>query len=344
MFIRIIGGEIMLHKKSFVVFLSSILIIGNIFSTKTFATVETDTTAPVFNSISIDKKQVNQGDSVNVSIDASDDVSGIDGASIYYVSPSGKNSKSYSLSPDANGKLRCVIPINKDDEKGKWKLDSISLRDKAGNTEYVNSYGILNSTTVKDLSVGNFEVTNKLLDTLPPVLKSVTVDKTKIIQGKSVKVTVDASDDLSGIYSVSIHYVSPSGKNSKYCVLWPNDNGKLQCTVPVDFGDESGIWNVDSVLLIDRMGNTICINNSQTKEQGILKNLSPGAFQVISRQAADKQFDINEDKDIDIKDIAAIAKDYNKKKSDNHWKSEYDYNNDGIIDIFDITVLFKKVQ
>lgn len=344
MFIRINGGKNMFCKKSLIVFLSALLITGNTISAKTFVKGEMDTTPPMLNSISIDKNQVNAGDSVNVSIDASDDISGIDGASIYYVSPSGKNSKSYSLVPDADGKLKCIILINKDDEKGKWRLDSISLRDKVGNTEYVNNYGILNSNTVKDLSAGNFEVTNRFLDNMPPILKSITVDKTKIIQGKSLKVTVDASDDLSGIYSISIHYVSPSGKSSKYYVLWPEDDGKLQCIVPVDLGDEPGIWNVNSILLIDRVGNTICINNSQVKEYGILKNLSSGDFQVISRQATGKQFDINEDKNIDIKDLAAIAKDYNTKKSDSIWKPEYDYNNDGIIDIFDITVLFKKVQ
>lgn len=345
-FIKSGGGKIMLHKKSLAIFLSSLLIVGNIFSAKTFANAEVvDTTAPILNNINIDKSKVTEGDSVNVSIDASDDISGIAGASIYYVSPSGKNSKSYSLTPDDSGKLICTIPINKYDEKGKWKLDSISLKDKAGNTEYVNGYGILNSNnTVKDLSVGNFEVINKLLDTMPPVLNSITLNKTKIAQGKSLKVTVDASDDLSGIYSASIHYVSPSGKNSKYLVLWPNIDGNLQCTIPTDLGDEDGIWKVDSVLLIDRVGNTVCINNSEVKEYGILKNLSPGDFQIYGRQAAGKQFDINEDNDIDIKDLAAVARDYNTKKSDDLWKPEFDYNNDGIIDIFDITVLFKKVQ
>lgn len=335
-----------MHFKSrLAVFISSLLIFGNMISYRVIAKTGEDTTSPLLKSIQIDRKKVRAGEDVVVSIDASDDVSGIDGASIYYISPSGKNSKAYSLLPDENGKLKCDIPINKNDEKGTWKLDSISLRDKAGNTEYVNNYGITNSTTVKDLTVGNFEVTASLLDTTPPVLNSISVDTTKMDDEyyRSVQAIVDASDDLSGIYTISIHYISPSCKNSKYFIMWPDNDGKFKCNISIDPQDEEGLWKVDSVLLIDRVGNTILLNNSEVKNYGVLRNLSNGDFQVNKVQAS-KNFDVNDDEDIDIKDLAAVAKDFNTKRNDRMWNSQYDYNNDGIIDIYDITELFKNVQ
>lgn len=184
-------------------------------------------------------------------------------------------------------------------------------------------------------------IAKAVADTKTPVLKSVSIDKVNVTAGESITVKIDADDDLSGIYGASIYYTSPSGKNYKSYSLYPNNSEKLECTIPIDGNDEKGIWKLNSVSLTDKEGNTEYVNNSGIMNSGTLKDLSTGDFKV---EQAIKQFDINDDSSIDIKDLANVAKDYNVKKSDRTWDSEYDYNDDGIIDICDFVVLLKEVK
>ncbi|MBL4936324.1 S8 family serine peptidase [Clostridium sp. YIM B02515] len=51
--------------------------------------------------------------------------------------------------------------------------------------------------------------------------------------------------------------------------------------------------------------------------------------------------DFNDDKKIDTLDLAALAKNYNMKKSDVDWNKIYDLNGDGTIDIFDLVLMSK---
>lgn len=62
-------------------------------------------------------------------------------------------------------------------------------------------------------------------------------------------------------------------------------------------------------------------------------NTSP-AFEVQFKVA-----DINNDKIVDIKDIASVASNYNIINNNPNWSDNYDLNNDGVIDIYDLTAI-----
>ena len=53
--------------------------------------------------------------------------------------------------------------------------------------------------------------------------------------------------------------------------------------------------------------------------------------------------DVNNDGQIDILDISCIATKYNVNSSDSEYSEELDINKDGIIDIYDIIILAKKI-
>lgn len=53
--------------------------------------------------------------------------------------------------------------------------------------------------------------------------------------------------------------------------------------------------------------------------------------------------DVNNDNVIDEKDLNLVAKYYNVTINDNNWRSEFDLNNDGIIDIYDYIIISKKI-
>ena len=53
--------------------------------------------------------------------------------------------------------------------------------------------------------------------------------------------------------------------------------------------------------------------------------------------------DFNNDGKVDILDVSILAMKYNKQKSEADWDSTYDLNNDFIIDIFDLSIVAKKL-
>lgn len=63
--------------------------------------------------------------------------------------------------------------------------------------------------------------------------------------------------------------------------------------------------------------------------------------EVLNDKVANKNFDINNDFIIDIKDLAQVATSYNVNKKMSKWIDKYDFNNDGIIDIYDLTRMSK---
>lgn len=55
----------------------------------------------------------------------------------------------------------------------------------------------------------------------------------------------------------------------------------------------------------------------------------------------EKNIDIVKDYVIDSKDIATLAKEYNKKSGSTGWNKNNDLNNDGVIDLYDLTLVSK---
>ena len=56
------------------------------------------------------------------------------------------------------------------------------------------------------------------------------------------------------------------------------------------------------------------------------------------------RYDTNADSQVNIIDIANIAKEYNSKRTDINWEEKFDYNGDGIIDIYDLVKISKKIS
>lgn len=60
-------------------------------------------------------------------------------------------------------------------------------------------------------------------------------------------------------------------------------------------------------------------------------------YAAAAEQNVYKNVDVNNDRSININDLAIIASNYNKKSSQAQWNSKCDINNDLIIDIYDLT-------
>jgi len=140
-----------------------------------------DTTPPVLQGISIDNSAVPKGVSVNITVKASD-ASGIDRAVIRYASPSGTEFNSATLYPDAGGNLKTAISTADYSEFGKWKVDSITLYDNAGNSAEVFNSERYTAVSIMDLSAGDFQLADHRF--APTGLKGIGISETGASDGR----------------------------------------------------------------------------------------------------------------------------------------------------------------
>jgi len=252
-----------------------------------------DIKAPVLNSVGIDKKTATGGDVLKVTVDAQDDISGIGEITIWYKQPSGNLNKNIVLTKNDDGKFTGEITIKPYEAQGLWKVDEIWIRDIAsncvsvGNSEIHDKYYL---DIIQDLSDGDFEVTGTTEDTTAPTFNNVSIDKKLVYVGDTLKVTVDAQDDISGVNQIIINYISPAGNDSKRAILTKDSEGKFREDIPVVIDDAEGIWKVDYVILLDNALNSTVIRNSEINKEvvtgEILKDLSIADFEV-KRAAAE---------------------------------------------------------
>ena len=113
-----------------------------------------DITAPILDisSLKVDKKEVSLGDSVKVSFKASDDISGIQYARVWYKMPQTQKNKAImtSYNPDT-GLYEGSLTVDDSIESGKWEVYAVKLEDYQENNIYYYS-------TDYDLTAGNFNV------------------------------------------------------------------------------------------------------------------------------------------------------------------------------------------
>ncbi|MBK1810486.1 hypothetical protein JHL18_07545 [Clostridium sp. YIM B02505] len=241
-----------------------------------------DITPPVLKSISIDKATVMPGESVQVTVDATDNGgSGLKSIYLCYESPITKKTRYISMYSPQEGKNVDSISLSDTDEAGIWKIKYITIDDQSDN--YINIYNsnISISKPNQDFSNCNFELKGTSADITPPVLKSISIDKATVMPGESVQVTVDATDNGgSGLKSIYLCYESPITKKTRYISMYSPQEGKNVDSISLSDTDEAGIWKIKYVTIDDRSGNYINIYNSNISISNPSQDFSNCNFQL----------------------------------------------------------------
>lgn len=98
-------------------------------------------------------------------------------------------------------------------------------------------------------------------DTTPPVLHSVSAEKTEVKAGEYIFITVDAEDDISGLLDYRnplLNFVNQkNGREISAPVNTKNNNGEMQCFLKISEYEEAGIFELESVNLQDNAGNYV---------------------------------------------------------------------------------------
>lgn len=204
-----------------------------------------DTEAPEVSNVLVTPDYAYVDDSVKVSADVYDSLSGVNYVQAYLASPSGNQLKNFYLYSDPNSdSWTGSIYVDNSMEPGIWTINSIYASDNAGNGETFYPTGV------------TFEVENPNFDNVPPVVNSIEVTPQIVKQGKYIHVSVDAYDeknDIGGMYGYFYNY--EAGYSLSFYPSYNADTGKWEVDVYIPEYYPNGTYNLDYLQVYDNAGN-----------------------------------------------------------------------------------------
>lgn len=221
--------------------------------------LQPDTTPPVLHSVSAEKTEVKAGESIFITVDAEDDISGL----LDYRNPllnfiNQKNGREISApvnTKNNNGEMQCFLKISEYEEAGIFELESVNLQDNAGNYVTYRQQGV--DFWEGDLPLPNefsFTVLNDgIVDLNTPELKSVSVDKEFVDAPGSIEVGIDAVDEPAGISNAQVTF--RNSVRGSVSAFFRGDNDKA--TINITEYTAPGKYTLSSVTITDKMGNRI---------------------------------------------------------------------------------------
>lgn len=257
-----------------------------------------DVAPPQLSSASLSATVVNVGSAVAapliLELRFSDDLSGFAYGSVGFLSPSGSQSKFFSLDGFGlrsgsllSGVLTSSISLDRNAEAGLWTLGSIDLVDQAGNRRTVSSNF---NALLPGLDSLSFQVLNSNPDLSAPQITSATLSATTrdLTDPAARQISLDLgfSDSLSGLRFGSVSFRSPSGLQRKFVSLNSSglrsgslNNGVVNGTINLDATSEAGLWSLDSVYLVDNAGNA---SSSYSNFNQLLPGLASLGFRLLA--------------------------------------------------------------
>ena len=219
--------------------------------------IAVDVTAPVLDvsSLTVDKKEATVGDTVNISLEATDDISGIDYINVWYNMPKSQKYKNVRMWYDSSdNKYKGNLYIDENFESGKWTISWIYLKDNMQNEIYMypNEYDFDSISFIVHNS-NEVDITAPVLD-----VSSLTVDKKEATVGDTVNISLEATDDISGIDYINVWYNMPKSQKYKNVRMWyDSSDNKYKGNLYIDENFESGKWTISWIYLKDNMQNEI---------------------------------------------------------------------------------------
>lgn len=220
-----------------------------------------DYEAPILHSISVDKETVQQGETINLTLEITDDVSGVDYIHVDFINEAtGKtNQVSQSVTVNESGKYILPYTVPKDEAAGTLKLDRVYLSDALGRHE--NYYSQTNEYAEKylpnEISVEIVDTTNE--DKEAPILNDLFLSDITVSAPGKLTLTLNVSDDVSGVGYASARFVNrQTGKEVEgtwsSLKVEPVTNGTIEIELSTTQYDGSGSYELDQVHLLDENG------------------------------------------------------------------------------------------
>jgi hypothetical protein len=217
-----------------------------------------DDKPPTLKAVWLDRVQMKAGDRNTVFVSADDDKSGVNLVSGVFLSPSKFARIGFGCRAQDNSTTwTCDVMPPADVDCGDWQLEQIQLQDKAGNIAASRSDNPLIANV-------KLSIISNGCDSKPPVVQQVILDATRVNAPGLVNITVQATDDQSGVASISGHFVytgKVTGANQPprlYFSCRPvGDAPATTWTGPLAIPDKEakGLWRLGALQVLDKANN-----------------------------------------------------------------------------------------
>jgi len=218
--------------------------------TKVFA-VE-DTNPPVLLDIWVTPTLINDGESITIYADVTDDLSGVETVFPTVQSPTGKQSIQFGGLEynSSSGLWEKEVTIPQYSENGTWIVPYVDCRDFAQNYKrYEHDVDF----------IANFTVISLTPDMSPPTLNVIWIVPNVVMDNESIKIYAEVTDDLSGVKFVFPTLKSPSetsGSTLQFGGLeYNSSSGLWEKEVLIPAYSESGVWIIPFVEVGDNVEN-----------------------------------------------------------------------------------------
>lgn len=218
-----------------------------------------DKAAPMLNSLSIAPREISASETTVLTSNVSDDISGVSYVTTEFVNRDTGHSieagwNSYNSNPVVNGEITVQVNTTQYDGAGTYELDRVTLMDTNGfmsDWYSANNPNYDSSPLPQEVS---FTISNDGdEDITPPVLNSVSLDKTEVEAPDVVTVTLDVTDDVSGYRSGLIRFVNR--QNGKRIESNTDSDNPSVVQIEVSQFEPSGIFELEDVYLFDNNNN-----------------------------------------------------------------------------------------
>jgi hypothetical protein len=229
-----------------------------------------DSTPPTLKNVWIDRRAMHAGEKNRVFLQAEDDKSGVNLASVTFASPA-RHARIGAACTQGEGDLwQCEIAVPTCVDCGEWQLEQVTLQDKANNLANFR----LDNPLVQSVKVN---VTGENCDSEAPVLQSVLLSSSDIVvarDGANVIVTMIVADEGCGVAGISAQYAGPGAGSGGFFALQQIGGGNTFAgTIHFDPLAARGTWRIMSVQLTDRAHNLRVYRNTDPQ-------LAAAAFQL----------------------------------------------------------------
>ena len=235
-----------------------------------------DTDAPRLTSLQFSPYQIDTSAgpaSVEVVFHANDNLAGVKSLEVVFDSPSGVSKQRASAEFPALGTVEQSLKVSFPhlSEPGDWNLSGVLLEDAAGNTLALDADGIRAMGVRTGLNMKSAS------DTSPPQLAALGFAPEEIdtTQGPAVvRVAFVANDISTGVQSVEVGFVNPSGSARVRGAAELRASADAKGVIRVIFpqGSEPGIWRMETALLADAAGNTLLLDAGELASRvGLLR-------------------------------------------------------------------------
>ena len=260
-----------------------------------------DTQAPEVKNITLGKASVEAPGSIEVTMEATDDISGVKSGSVSFVSEGDSfrtisvslsstywSTETYEFVAYEDGKLHGTMKIPADSAIGKYTISSISVYDTAGNNNYYSRYGSAETAIPQQLKTLSFNIT-KNQEIVAAVLDSVNLSTTSVNAPGTIEVTAKLAEtnnsDVSSISLVFTAKISETQSKSLQVNLSRHNDGSYKGTLKINEYAYEGNYefNTASVYYPDAAATYYYASSKELKDE--IKKLS---FSVVNDKRDEK--------------------------------------------------------